>query len=136
MILLMNFVKIRIPQYVQFSLIFVYPKYRLMTCNTFSKILHVRYRIIISTGLIFTRENTFSKWIIFSYYFCTSYFYQILSKRNVGPTGRKLWTRFVKFDTFVYSHCTNIIHALFNLMLWARELWLHLYSSKWYITLI
>ena len=78
MILLMNFVKIRIPQYVQFSLIFVYPKYRLMTCNTFSKILHVRYRIIIST-LLFSHEKI-SSWselfflIIFAPHIFTKYY--------------------------------------------------------------
>ena len=92
----------------------------LMTGNTFFTFL-MWYTVLLFRRFYFSHEKmcVFLTWTIFLLLFLHLIVCQILSKRNTtfNSTGRKLWTRFVKFDTFVYSHLKNSTYSFHSSLL-------------------
>ena len=89
-------------------------KFWLMTSNTFFRMaFDEKYTILL---LLFgryyfhTRISITKRELLFWHLICVCQIFSKNATTNFNSNGRKLWTRFVKFDTFVYSHYnpTNI----------------------------
>ena len=80
----------------------------LMTSNTFFRMtFDEKYTILL---LLFgryyfhTKISITKRELLFLHLICVCQIFSKNATTNFNSNGRKLWTRFVKFDTFVYSH--------------------------------
>ena len=113
--------------------IFFILKIKLMTSNTFLRMLFDENTILLFRRYYFhTRISIMKRELLFLHLISVCQISQNATTK-FNSNGRKLWTRFVKFDTFVYSHYKPRYKCSIICSDWKQSF--RVCDSLWYITL-